>query len=220
MGRRLSALVYPDDLEVLEEAGTRARKPRPRAKCAWCAPGAACAGASWRRRCSAMPAAGPRTSWSTWWTSVGTSVLRPPCATWPPGTPCPAWPTAAGSSSNWRSIRGPAPRTGPGGRCSSWTWTISRRSTTPSVTRRVTGSSSRWPSPCAGTCADRDLVARLGGDEFAVVLRDGDARAAEAVARKLVLAVRDEVTTGQADGGVTMSVGVAALRAAAHDGRA
>jgi diguanylate cyclase (GGDEF)-like protein/PAS domain S-box-containing protein len=58
---------------------------------------------------------------------------------------------------------------------------------------------------------DRDLVARLGGDEFAVVLRDGDARAAEAVARKLVLAVRDEVTTGQADGGVTMSVGVAAF---------
>ena len=42
---------------------------------------------------------------------------------------------------------------------------------------------------------DRDLVARLGGDELAVVLHDGDARAAEAVARKLVLAVRDEVTT-------------------------
>ncbi|MGO9658786.1 MAG: diguanylate cyclase [Acidimicrobiales bacterium] len=42
---------------------------------------------------------------------------------------------------------------------------------------------------------DRDLVARLGGDEFAVVLHDGDAWAAEAVARKLVLAVRDEVWT-------------------------
>jgi diguanylate cyclase (GGDEF)-like protein/PAS domain S-box-containing protein len=40
---------------------------------------------------------------------------------------------------------------------------------------------------------DRDLVARLGGDEFAIVLHDGDAWAAEAVARKLVLAVRDEV---------------------------
>ncbi len=58
---------------------------------------------------------------------------------------------------------------------------------------------------------DRDLVARLGGDEFAVVLSDGDARAAEAVARKLVLAVRDEVTTDRAGGGVTMSVGVAAF---------
>jgi diguanylate cyclase (GGDEF)-like protein/PAS domain S-box-containing protein len=77
---------------------------------------------------------------------------------------------------------------------------------------------------------DRDLVARLGGDEFAIVLQDGDAWAAEAVARKLVLAVRDEVKTdmggargaagglarGGSDaavdlraGGVTMSVGVA-----------
>jgi len=79
---------------------------------------------------------------------------------------------------------------------------------------------------------DQDLVARLGGDEFAIVLHDGDGWAAEAVARKLVLAVRDEVRTqaGEArtngvegrgpegggevaldlrDGGVTVSVGVA-----------
>jgi diguanylate cyclase (GGDEF)-like protein/PAS domain S-box-containing protein len=42
---------------------------------------------------------------------------------------------------------------------------------------------------------DQDLVARLGGDEFAIVLHDGDGWAAEAVARKLVLAVRDEVRT-------------------------
>jgi diguanylate cyclase (GGDEF)-like protein/PAS domain S-box-containing protein len=40
---------------------------------------------------------------------------------------------------------------------------------------------------------DQDVVARLGGDEFAVILREGDRWAAEAVARKLVLAVRDEV---------------------------
>ncbi len=54
---------------------------------------------------------------------------------------------------------------------------------------------------------DRDLVARLGGDEFAVVLHDGDYWAAESVARKLVLAVRDEVNDGA--GGVTVSLGVA-----------
>ena len=42
---------------------------------------------------------------------------------------------------------------------------------------------------------DQDLVARLGGDEFAGVLHEGDAGAAEAVARKLVRAVRDEVKT-------------------------
>jgi diguanylate cyclase (GGDEF)-like protein len=53
---------------------------------------------------------------------------------------------------------------------------------------------------------ERDLVARLGGDEFAVVLHDGDYRAAESVARKLVLAVRDEVNNGE--GGVTVSLGV------------
>ena len=49
---------------------------------------------------------------------------------------------------------------------------------------------------------DQDLVARLGGDEFAVVLHEGDAGAAEAVARKLVRAVRDEVRTvgGEVDG--------------------
>jgi diguanylate cyclase (GGDEF)-like protein/PAS domain S-box-containing protein len=72
---------------------------------------------------------------------------------------------------------------------------------------------------------DQDLVARLGGDEFAVVLHEGDAGAAEAVARKLVRAVRDEVKTAGDEVGrapsaprtsappavVTVSVGVAAL---------
>jgi diguanylate cyclase (GGDEF)-like protein/PAS domain S-box-containing protein len=58
---------------------------------------------------------------------------------------------------------------------------------------------------------DRDLVARLGGDEFAVLLPDGDRWAAEAVARKLVLAVRDGITAGDAPQApeVTVSVGVA-----------
>ncbi|HYA44643.1 MAG TPA: sensor domain-containing diguanylate cyclase [Acidimicrobiales bacterium] len=78
---------------------------------------------------------------------------------------------------------------------------------------------------------DNDLLARVGGDEFAVILRGGNSWAAEAVARKLVLAVRDEVTVavigdmvavgGQADPGtasgvlpaVTVSVGVAPFQA-------
>lgn len=70
---------------------------------------------------------------------------------------------------------------------------------------------------------DQDVVARLGGDEFAVILREGDRWAAEAVARKLVLAVRDEVAAAADDAaaadeggagprmGVTISVGVAAF---------
>ena len=79
---------------------------------------------------------------------------------------------------------------------------------------------------------DQDLVARLGGDEFAVVLHDGDTKAAEAVARKLVLAVREELGPARSasgrsarpplrgagvgsgpssPGGVTVSVGVAPL---------
>jgi GGDEF domain-containing protein len=86
---------------------------------------------------------------------------------------------------------------------------------------------------------DQDLVARLGGDEFAVVLHDGGTKAAAAVARKLVLAVREEVSTaglapaasspasvpgGGAGGvarssravsGVTVSVGVAPLESVA-----
>jgi diguanylate cyclase (GGDEF)-like protein/PAS domain S-box-containing protein len=58
---------------------------------------------------------------------------------------------------------------------------------------------------------DRDLVGRLGGDEFAVLLPDGDRWAAEAVARKLVLAVRDDVPAADpAEApGVTVSMGVA-----------
>jgi len=76
---------------------------------------------------------------------------------------------------------------------------------------------------------DQDLLARLGGDEFAVILREGDPRAAEAVARKLVLAVRDEVSVtvgrpvdaaGRACEGVTVSVGVAPFEVVSAEGGA
>jgi diguanylate cyclase (GGDEF)-like protein/PAS domain S-box-containing protein len=53
---------------------------------------------------------------------------------------------------------------------------------------------------------DRDVVARLGGDEFAVILSEGDRAAAEAVARKLVLAVRDEVGLPMSDAGASLDL--------------
>jgi diguanylate cyclase (GGDEF)-like protein/PAS domain S-box-containing protein len=84
---------------------------------------------------------------------------------------------------------------------------------------------------------DQDLLARLGGDEFAVLLRDGGSRAAESVARKLVIAARDEIALAEVSGPdavgppdglaagddppsvrVTVSVGVAAFEALAGRG--
>ena len=84
---------------------------------------------------------------------------------------------------------------------------------------------------------DQDLLARLGGDEFAVLLRDGGGRAAESVARKLVIAARDEISLSRVSGPdvavpqdrlgggddmpsvrVTVSVGVAAFEALAGRG--
>ncbi|HET8754971.1 MAG TPA: PAS domain S-box protein [Solirubrobacteraceae bacterium] len=58
---------------------------------------------------------------------------------------------------------------------------------------------------------DSDIVARLGGDEFAILLPAGGADEAEAVAAKLVQAVRDEITVVGARRArrVTTSVGVA-----------
>lgn len=65
---------------------------------------------------------------------------------------------------------------------------------------------------------DHDLLARVGGDEFAVLLRDGGAWSAESVARKLVIAARDEMLVprhgrsgapGVTEVNVTVSVGVA-----------
>jgi diguanylate cyclase (GGDEF)-like protein/PAS domain S-box-containing protein len=60
---------------------------------------------------------------------------------------------------------------------------------------------------------DSDVIARLGGDEFAILLPTGTAAEAEAVAAKLVRAVRDEVTVLGASRArrITTSVGVAAF---------
>jgi diguanylate cyclase (GGDEF)-like protein/PAS domain S-box-containing protein len=58
---------------------------------------------------------------------------------------------------------------------------------------------------------DSDVIARLGGDEFAVLLPAGGLAEAEAVAAKLVAAVREEaaVVAGRRTRRVTTSVGVA-----------
>ena len=60
---------------------------------------------------------------------------------------------------------------------------------------------------------DSDIVARLGGDEYAVLLPTGGPEEAEAVAAKLVRAVREEVSVVGARRArrITTSVGVAAF---------
>jgi diguanylate cyclase (GGDEF)-like protein/PAS domain S-box-containing protein len=67
---------------------------------------------------------------------------------------------------------------------------------------------------------DSDVVARLGGDEFAVLLPTGGADEAEAVAAKLVRAVREEITVlgARRSRRVTTSVGVAPFGAADASG--
>jgi diguanylate cyclase (GGDEF)-like protein len=54
-----------------------------------------------------------------------------------------------------------------------------------------------------------DLVARLGGDEFAILLPGSDLAGATALGERLRAAVKREVTSVTAVGGVTISVGVA-----------
>jgi diguanylate cyclase (GGDEF)-like protein/PAS domain S-box-containing protein len=67
---------------------------------------------------------------------------------------------------------------------------------------------------------DSDVIARLGGDEFAVLLPAGGAEEAEAVAAKLVRAVREEITVvGERRARrVTTSVGVAPFGSVALTG--
>ncbi len=67
---------------------------------------------------------------------------------------------------------------------------------------------------------DSDIVARLGGDEFAILVPAGGTEEAEAVAAKLVRAVRDEITVvgSRRARRITTSVGVAPFGAADSTG--
>jgi diguanylate cyclase (GGDEF)-like protein/PAS domain S-box-containing protein len=60
-----------------------------------------------------------------------------------------------------------------------------------------------------------DRIGRLGGDEFAVLLPRGTADEAEAVAEKIVTALREDPKAG-----ITASIGVAGFEGAPHGGRA
>ncbi|MDH5834825.1 sensor domain-containing diguanylate cyclase [Luteimonas kalidii] len=56
---------------------------------------------------------------------------------------------------------------------------------------------------------ETDLVARLGGDEFVILLEDGSADGAEAVARKVIEAMGRPIVAGGLTLEVTTSIGVA-----------
>ena len=76
-------------------------------------------------------------------------------------------------------------------RCSRSTSTTSSRPTIASGTRPATSSSSRSPPCFARELRQTDFVCRPGGDEFLVLLADTDAGAAQIVALKLLVAIRD-----------------------------
>ena len=59
------------------------------------------------------------------------------------------------------------------------TWTISRRSTTPTVIRLATGYSWGAAQALGKSIRSGDMVARYGGEEFVVLLRDCDLVMAE-----------------------------------------
>ncbi len=60
-----------------------------------------------------------------------------------------------------------------------------------------------------GCLREGDIVARLGGDEFAVLQSHGDARTAEALARRLVEHVAEPYRIGSVPASVGLSIGIA-----------
>jgi diguanylate cyclase (GGDEF)-like protein len=66
-----------------------------------------------------------------------------------------------------------------------------------------------FASRLAGATRAQDLAARIGGDEFAVLVRDADATAAVAAARRMLEAIDGTYTLGCGDVACHVSVGIA-----------
>ena len=106
--------------------------------------------------------------------------------------------------------RGPsASRGGHGSRCCSWTWTGSRRSTTPWVTWPVTTCCGWSPDGCGRGLRAVDTAARFGGDEFAVLLNDPVPDDLLVVTRRIQEHIAAPVTLGDQEISVTASIGIA-----------
>jgi diguanylate cyclase (GGDEF)-like protein/PAS domain S-box-containing protein len=76
----------------------------------------------------------------------------------------------------------------------------------------------RVAAALGGVTRDCDLLARIGGDEFAILLTTGDAAEAQAVAARLLNAVRREplLRSGLQGQPVTLSVGIRAIAQREH----
>jgi PAS domain S-box-containing protein len=100
---------------------------------------------------------------------------------------------------------------GTAARCCSWISTVSKRSTTRSVTLLATGLLVEVAHRLASTLRPGDTVARLGGDEFAMVLHGVDANAAAVAARRIQAVVERPLSL--ADYGIDVelrsSIGIA-----------
>ena len=83
--------------------------------------------------------------------------------------------------------------------------------------RRAAARSSARAS--AGCLRERDLLVRLGGDEFVVLLVDGDADYAAAVAQRLTDALAEPFVLGAMSATVSASIGIALAPRDATDAR-